>query len=91
MTSQLVKDLFMLQWELNTYLEAGSDQVRCRDIRGWLDPVSDQVFDALSDWEDRGFVAILMDPRSCKDRDVCLRILRRIEAVPEPEDLNENT
>jgi len=37
MTSQFDKDLFMLQWELNSYFEAGSDQVRRRDIRGWLD------------------------------------------------------
>jgi len=40
MITQFIKDLFMLQWELNIYLKAGSDQVRCRDIRGWFDPVS---------------------------------------------------
>ena len=88
MTSQFVKDLFMLQWELNSYFESGSDQVRRRDIRGWLDPVTDSVFDALRDWESKGFVAVVTDPRLCKDKHVCLKILKHIDAVPEPEDLN---
>jgi len=89
MTSRFVKDLFMLQWELNSYLEAGSDQVRRSDIRGWFDPISDTVFDALRDWESKGFITLVTDPRQCKDKDVCLRILKHIDAVPEPEDLND--
>jgi hypothetical protein len=89
MPSQLVKDLWMLQWTLNGFLEAGSDQVRRSDIHIWLDPSSDLVFDALRDWELRGFISIATDPRHCKERDVCLRILKRIEAIPEPEDLND--
>ena len=91
MTSQFVKDLFMLQWELNGFLEAGSDQVRWRDIQRWLDPVTDSVFEALRDWELKGFVALVADPRECKDKDVCLKILKHIDAVPEPEDLNDDT
>jgi hypothetical protein len=90
MTPQLVKDLFMLQWELNGNLEVGSDQVRRSDIRGWFDPITDPVLDALRDWERQEFVAILTDPRICKDKEVCLKILKRIEAIPEPEDLNES-
>ena len=90
MTSQFIKDLFMLQWELNSYLEAGSDQVRRRDIRGWLDPVTDSVFDALCDWQSKGFVTVVVDPRKCKDKDVCLKLLKHIDAVPEPEDLNDD-
>jgi hypothetical protein len=88
MTSPFTKDLYMLQWELNCYLEAGSDQVRRSDIRSWFDVVTDSLFDALRDWESKGFVTIVTDPRHCKDKDVCLKILKHIEAVPEPEDLN---
>jgi hypothetical protein len=89
MSSQFVKDLFMLQWTLNGFLEAGSDQVRRRDIHIWLDPASDSVFETLQDWQTKGFVSIMADPRSCKEKEVCLKILKRIEAVPEPEDLND--
>jgi len=63
--------------------------VRRRDVRGWLDPISDSVFDALRDWESKGFVTLVADPRKCKDKDVCLRILKLIDAVREPEDLND--
>ena len=77
----------MLQWTLNGFLEAGSDQVRRSDIRIWLDPASDSVFDALREWESRGFISIVADPRRCKEKDVCLRVLRSVEAIPEPEDL----
>lgn len=73
----------MLQWTLNGFLEAGSDQVRKSDIRIWLDPASDAVFDALCEWESRGFVSIIADPRRCKEKDVCLRVLKLIEAIPE--------
>jgi hypothetical protein len=90
MTSQLVKDLYMLQWELNCFLEAGSNQVRRSDIRGWVDPTSDLVFDSLRDWESKGFITILVDPRQCKEKEVCLKILKRIEAISEPEDLNDD-
>jgi hypothetical protein len=90
MTSQLVKDLFMLQWTLNSFLEAGSDQVRRSDIRAWCDPISDSVLDALRDWELKGFVRIVADPRRCKDKDVCLKILKTIAAIPEPKDLNDD-
>lgn len=88
MTSQLVKDLYMLQWTLNSFLEAGSDQVRRSDIHMWVDPGEDAIFVALRDWESKEFVAIEKDPRHAKEKDVCLRILKRIEAIPEPEDLN---
>ena len=88
MTSQLVKDLWMLQWTLNGNLEAGSDQVRRSDIRIWLDPASDSVFEALREWESRGFILIVTDPRRCKEKDVCAKILKTIAAVPEPMDLN---
>ena len=90
MTSQFVKDLYMLQWTLNSFLEAGSDQVRRSDIQMWVDPETDGVFDALRDWESRKFIAIEKDPRHAREKDACLRILKPIEAIPEPEDLNEN-
>lgn len=88
MTSQIVKDLYMLQWTLNSFLDAGSDQVRRSDIHMWVDPGADAVFDALRDWESKGFISVLKDPRQAKEKEVCLKILRRIEAIPEPEDLN---
>ena len=90
MTAQFVKDLWMLQWMLNGFLEAGSDQVRRSDIRIWLDPALDIVCDVLREWESKGFVSVLADPRHCKDKDVCLKILKPIEAIPEPEDLNDD-
>jgi hypothetical protein len=83
-----VKDLYMLQWTLNSFLDAGSDQVRRSDIHMWVDPGTGTVFDALRDWESKKFLAIEKDPREAKEKDVCLRILKRIEAIPEPEDLN---
>ena len=91
MTSQFTKDLYMLQWELNCNLVVGSDQVRRRDIRSWFDVVTDSVFDALRNWESKGFVAIVADPRKCKDKDVCMKILKHIDAIPEPDDLNDAT
>jgi hypothetical protein len=86
MTSQLVKDL----WTLNGFLETGSDQVRRSDIHIWLDPASDSVFEALCELELKGFISIVADPRHCKEKDVCLKILRPIEAISEPEDLNDD-
>lgn len=91
MASQLVKDLWLLQWTLNGFLEAGSDQVRRSDIHIWLDPSSDSAFDALRDWESKGFIVMVADPRHCKEKDVCLRILKPIEAIMQPGDLNEDT
>lgn len=88
MTPQLVKDLYMLQWTLNGFLEAGADQVRRSDIHIWVEPDSDVLFEALQDWQARKFIDIEKDPRCAKEKDVCLRILKRIEAIPEPEDLN---
>lgn len=79
----------MLQWTLNGFLQAGSDQVRRSDIHIWLDPASDSLFDALREWGSKGFVSILADPRECKEKDVCLRILKPIEAFTKPDDLNE--
>jgi hypothetical protein len=89
-TPQTVKDLFMLQWTLNSFLESGSDQVRRSDIRIWCDPESPVVSEAFRDWEAKGFVSILADLRTSKEKDVCLRLLRRIEAIPEPPDLNRD-
>ncbi len=88
MTSRFTKDLFMLQEILNGFFEAGADQVRRSDIRGWVDPQSDATIDALRRWESQGFVSIVADPRHSKDKTVCLRIHKRIEAIPMPEDLN---
>ena len=79
----------MLQETLNTFLEAGSDQVCRRDIRLWIDSASQATFEALCEWQSQGCVVILADPREVPDKTVCLRILRRIEAVPMPEDLND--
>jgi hypothetical protein len=90
MTPQLTKDLFMLQWLLNDgFLAGGSDQVRRSDIRIFVDPDSDAVFEALQRWEAAGFISILLDPRYSKENDVCLRIFKTIEAISEPNDLNE--
>jgi hypothetical protein len=88
MSTQLEKDLFMLQWILNGFLKVGSDLVRRSDVRTFVDPESDEVFEALSDWESRKFIAIIKDPRQAKEKDICFRILRPIEAIAEPEDLN---
>jgi hypothetical protein len=88
MTSQFTKDLWMLQETLNTNFSVGSDQVRRSDIHMWLDPSSEITYEALREWQTQGFIAILADPRHCKENEVCLRILKRIEAVPTPDDLN---
>jgi hypothetical protein len=79
----------MLQETLNGFWEAGSDQVRRSDVGHWVDPSSDATLAALREWQSRGFVAIVADPRESRDKTVCLRILRRINALPMPEDLNE--
>jgi len=89
MTSQFTKDFYMLQESLNGIFEAGADQVRRSDIRGWVDPQSDTTLEALRAWESQGFVSIVADPRHSKDKTVCLRIHKRIEAIPIPEDLND--
>ena len=78
----------MLQETLNANFSIGSDQVRRSDIHMWLDPSSDITFEALQQWQTRGFIAILADPRHSKEKDACLLILKRIEAVPAPDDLN---
>jgi len=79
----------MLQWTLNGFLEAGSDQVRRSDLRIWLDPDPDSVLAALRDWESQGFVLIFADPRFCKEKEVCLKILKPIHAIAKPEDLQD--
>jgi hypothetical protein len=90
MTPELDKDLFMLQWLFNDgFLKVGCDQVRKSDIRSFVDPDSDAVFEALQKWQAQGFISILLDPRHSKEKDVCLRILKTIEAIPEPADLND--
>jgi len=89
MSSQFEKDIWMLQETLNGIFEAGADQVRRRDIRQWVDPSSDLTIQALREWEILGFVTIVADPRSIKEKDTCLRIQKRIEAVPMPTDLND--
>lgn len=90
MRSEFIKDLWILQETLNGFSEAGSDQVRRRDIRICLDPISDSVFDALQDWESKGYIVIVTDPRRCKEKDVCLRILKPIHARVMPADLNDD-
>ena len=78
----------MLQWTLNSNLDVGSNEVRRSDIHMWVDPGVDAVFDALLDWESKGFIVVVNDPRRAKEKDVCLKVVKRIEAIPEPEDLN---
>jgi len=85
MTSEFLKDLWMLQETLNGFFKVGSDQVRRRDIRLCLDPTSDSLFNALQDWESKGFIAMITDPRRCREKDVCLRILKPIHAELMPD------
>ena len=68
MTSQFVKDLYLMQWALNANLAAGSDEVRRSEIRSWFDPVSDAVAEALRDWESKGFIEMVKDPASAKTK-----------------------
>ena len=77
----------MLQETLNGFFAAGSNQVRRRDLRLWVDPAADATLEALRDWEARGFITILADPRTSREQDACLRILRNITALPMPDDL----
>jgi len=86
MTSEFTENLSMLQWTLNEFLEAGSDEVRRSDIHIWLDPDSEELCGALREWEASGFITILTDPRHCRAKDVCLRILKPISAFAEQED-----
>ena len=89
MTTEFVKNLWMLQETLNAFLEAGCSEVRRKDMRLWIDPLSGDTQEALNEWQSKGFVTIVSDLRQSKDKDVCLRIHKRIEALPMPEDLNE--
>ncbi len=87
MTSELEKDLYMLQWSLNGNLAAGSDQVKRAEIATWLDPDSNAVFEAPQDWQRLGYITILKDPRRCKDKEFCLKIIKPISALEAPADL----
>ena len=62
MSSEFTKNLWMLQETLNSYWEAGSDQVRRSDIGRWIDPVSEETREALRGWESNGYITIIADP-----------------------------
>jgi hypothetical protein len=79
----------MLQETLNSYWEAGSNQVRRSDIGRWIDPASEATREALRRWESDGYITVIADPGSSRDKTVCVRILRHIDAEPIPEDLND--
>jgi hypothetical protein len=95
-TQQIIKDLYMLQETANGNLEIGSNSVRKSEIRFWsqshlTDPDEKMDWDAilseLQSWEKQGYIEILVDPRSCKDKDFCFAVLRPITAIPLPPDL----
>jgi hypothetical protein len=89
MSSQFTKNLWMLQETLNSYWKAGSDQVCRSDISRWIDPASEATREALQRWESDGYITVIADPESSRDKTVCVRIRRHIDAEPMPEDLNE--
>ena len=96
-TSLFIKDLYMLQETVNCNFEIGSDMVRKREISlcfmhyeidsdwtiNW-----DAIAATLQSWESAGYVKIVLDPRSCKEKDYCFQVLRAITAIPVPADLN---
>ncbi len=82
----------MLQETLNGNFEAGSDLTRKGDIGFWfLDLENDDnridweaITKALESWQSEGFIQILVPPTSCKDKVYCLKVLRKISAIPPP-------
>jgi hypothetical protein len=88
-STQFEKDLYMLQWTMNCFLEGGSTEVRPCDLRVWVDPDSKELLDALRDWERKGFIQIVREPRECKEKEVCVKLLKEVQAVEEPKDLRE--
>jgi hypothetical protein len=75
--------------DIERLLGGGADQVRRSDIAAWIDPTSDAALSTFREWQSQGFITILADPRDSRDKAVCLRILKRIDALPMPEDLND--
>lgn len=89
MSTQFEKDLYMLQWTMNCFWEAGSTEVRRCDLGVWLDPDSDELLSALREWERKGFIQLLRKPKECGEKEVCLKLLKEVQAVAEPKDLME--
>ena len=79
----------MLQETVNGFFAEGANHVRRSDIGQWVDPSSDATLQALRQWQAQGFITIVADPRQSKEKDTCLHIQKRIEALPMPEDLND--
>jgi hypothetical protein len=94
-TSRFIKDLWMLQETTNCSLEVGANLVRKSDIDFQFQPSDDldgkidwdSIASALSEWETKGYIRILADPRTCKHKDYCFQTLRRIAAISVPPDL----
>ncbi|MCE0499047.1 MAG: hypothetical protein LV481_13995 [Methylacidiphilales bacterium] len=90
--SEFINNLYLLQETLNGNLEVGSDLVRKGDIGFlFLDLENDDnrvdweaITKALESWQFEGFIQILVPPVSCKEKGYCLKILRKITAVPLP-------
>jgi len=94
--SEFIKDLYMLQETVNGNLQVGSDMVRKSDIDLWFRHIENDdwtidweaIVTSLKSWESEGYIKILIDPRSCKEKDYCFQVLRSITVVPLPTDLN---
>jgi hypothetical protein len=54
-----------------------------------MDPGSEELLNALREWERKGFIKILREPRECEEKEVCLKLLKEVQAVEEPKDLRK--
>jgi hypothetical protein len=54
-----------------------------------MDPASEELLKALRVWETKGFIQIVREPRECKEKEVCLKLLKEVQAVEEPKDLRK--
>lgn len=53
-------------------------------ICGGVDPGSEERLNALREWERKGFIGILREPRECEEKEeVCLKLLKVAAAVEE--------
>lgn len=87
----ILTQLSNLQWLFNLFLEAGCEKASWRDLRLWMEPMSEDLVDALRKWEAEGFIALLVDPSQWKTDDVlCVKILKPFANAPGTEDENEN-
>ena len=98
-TPLLIKDLYMFQETTNSSFEVGADLVKKTDVDLWVrnysvDPDGKVDWDAIrsifESWETDGYIKILADIRTCKAKDYCFQILRKITAIPTPPDLLED-